>query len=139
MLAGCAAQNAEPQPPEIAYGQDICDECGMIISQANFAAALILENGDTRKFDDPGEMFIYASKHPDEVVKAWFVHDHGTEKWVNGEAASYLISPTLQSSPMGTGMIAFENKSDAEKLAAGLGLEVLDFDAVSKAMQNKGK
>lgn len=31
-LLGCAPAFDRDQPPEIRYGEDICDQCGMIIS-----------------------------------------------------------------------------------------------------------
>ena len=38
--AACAAEG-DPRPPEIAYGHDMCELCGMIISDPRFAAAMI--------------------------------------------------------------------------------------------------
>ena len=46
VLSACSPKSAEPQPPEIAYGQDTCDACGMIISDAKFAAATLLTSGE---------------------------------------------------------------------------------------------
>ena len=45
LLASCSARPGEPQPPEINFGQDTCDACGMIISEARFAAAIVLNSG----------------------------------------------------------------------------------------------
>ena len=40
-LAGCSPRQAgEPQPPEIVYGRDVCDRCGMIMDEPRFAAAV---------------------------------------------------------------------------------------------------
>ena len=127
LLTACAYQSGEPKPPEIAYGQEVCDSCGMLISEARFAAATLLENGETRKFDDLSEMFSYHMDHPDLTVRAWFVHDYESEGWIRGETAFYVLDEEIKS-PMGHGMAAFENREKAEKMAAELGVKVYTFD-----------
>ena len=73
LLTACSAEESSgPQPPEIAYGFDTCASCGMLLSEPRFAAATLLENGETRKFDDVGEMVMYHMDHPNEMVEAWF-------------------------------------------------------------------
>ena len=106
LTAAACAVGGDPKPPDIAYGRDTCEMCGMIISEARFAAAVLLEDGRALKFDDTGEMFAYHHKHPDLKVRAWFVHDYRTEEWTRGEPAFYVISQDVRS-PMGTGVAAF--------------------------------
>ncbi len=131
VLSACAGQSTDVRPPEIVYGQDMCDECGMLISEPQFAAALVLENGDPVKFDDLGELFHYPERHPDSAVKAWFVHDFNTEAWVNAEAATYVVVPGF-ATPMGFGVAAFEQRADAEAFAAeqGEAAAVLTFEQI---------
>jgi copper chaperone NosL len=135
LLAGCAAGAAseEPQPPEIAYGLDACDVCGMIISDARFAAATLLTNGETRQFDDIGNMVIYQMDHPELAVEAWFVHDYQTEEWLRGEAAYFVMAPQIYS-PMGHGVAAFADEDEAQALAQEYGSEVLSLDGVRAAV-----
>jgi len=125
-LAACAQQPAEPQPPEIIYGQDLCDNCGMIISEAKYAAATLLVEGGSHKFDDISDMVIYHLDHPNEVVKAWFVHDYNSEAWIRGETATYVRGDI--NTPMGGGIVAFENKAEAESVAAEVNGKVMNFD-----------
>jgi len=133
LFSACApSDNSAPQPPDIAYGRDLCDACGMIISDAKFAAATVLADGETRKFDDIGDMFGYHGDHPEHQVRAWFVHDHDTEKWLRGEKAFYVVGPNIQS-PMGHGIVAFAEKAAAETFAAGLGVNALTFDEARAA------
>ena len=127
LLATCAPASTEPQPPDIAYGQDMCDACGMIISEARFASALLLTNGEVRKFDDTGDMFAYHMDHPDQQVRAWFVHDYRTEEWVRGEKAFYVVSPAVKS-PMGRSIAAFATQEAAKDFAAGVGAQVFNFE-----------
>ena len=127
LLSACAPKPAGPQPPEIIYGQDMCDECGMIISDAKFAAATLLVEGGSRKFDDIGEMLVYHMDHPEAQVKAWFVHDYKSEAWIRGETAFFVKSNNLKT-PMGGGIAAFENKANAEAFAAEMGGQVHTLD-----------
>jgi nitrous oxide reductase accessory protein NosL len=125
-LAACKPKTAEIHPPNITYGQDICDRCGMIIGEAHFAAATQLGNGDYLKFDDAGEMFAYHAANPTEKVLAWWVHDYYTEEWIAGETAFYVKSDSL-STPMGTGIACFANEADAKQFAVEQGGKVYSF------------
>jgi len=116
LLSSCGSKSSEPLPPEIIYGQEMCDRCGMIISDVRFASAILLNNGEYRKFDDVGEMLAYQNDHPDEQVDALFVHDYLSEEWIRGETAFYVQSEDLQT-PMGSGIVAFANQVEAESFA----------------------
>jgi len=132
LLGGCAPQSSEAQPPEIAYGRDLCDACGMIISEARFAAATLTTDGKTLKFDDAGEMFTYHAKHSEVQVRAWFVHDYNTQKWIVGKDAFYVVSKGVKS-PMGTGVAAFADRPSAETFAGKMSAKVLSFDEIRAA------
>lgn len=134
LLAGCAATAGEPKPPEIAYGRDMCDACGMIISEPQFASALLLNDGKTLKFDDAGEMFAYTQNHPELSVRVWFVHDYISRGWINGQTASYVVSSSLQT-PMGTGVAAFSDRSSAQAHSDRLNGKVLEFEE-ARTQQN---
>ena len=130
VLAGCTASataNGEPQPPEILYGHDLCDSCGMVIDDPRFAAATLLKNDETRKFDDLGDMMIYHMEHPDLQVVAWFVHDAVGEHWIRAETAFFVVN-LKQASPMGHGSLAFEDEPAAQEYAAEYEGEVVNFD-----------
>ncbi len=129
--AACSApQGDEPQPPEIQYGLDECDACGMSIDDARFASATLLMDGAYRKFDDIGDMIVYHMDHPDQQVEAWFVHDHDSEEWILAEDSFYVVSKEIES-PMGHGIFAFETQETAEKFAGGLSsAQVMNFEEV---------
>jgi copper chaperone NosL len=132
LLGACAPQTGEVQPPEIVYGQDMCDHCGMLISEPKFASALVLEDGTAMKFDDTGEMLKYMQENPDVQVKAWFVHDYDTEAWVNAEAAHFVAASGL-ASPMGFGIAAFETTDAAQRFAAAQNAEVMTFAQIMES------
>lgn len=127
LLTACAAQDSGPQPPAITYGQDICDECGMLISEPKFAAATLDLNGNAHKFDDIGGMLLYHMDHPESQVKAYFVHDYNTQTWLRGETAVYVRSADIQS-PMRDGIAAFADRASAENFAARVQGTLYEFD-----------
>ncbi|MGQ0604743.1 MAG: nitrous oxide reductase accessory protein NosL [Anaerolineales bacterium] len=128
VIAACAPSNAEPTPPEIVYGQQVCDTCGMIISEPKFASALVLEDGSALKFDDLGDMFVHHMDHPNLKVCAWFVHDYGAEKWIRGETAFYVAADQIKA-PMDGGLAAFADRESAEQFASTYAeARVLTFD-----------
>lgn len=129
LLTACAGKPGEPRPPEIQYGQELCSACGMLISEARFAAATLLTSGEARKFDDIGEMLVYHMDHPEDQVQAWFVHDYGSESWIRGESAFFVKSEVIKS-PMGSGIVAFEKESDAKAFAAQVQGTIYSLDEI---------
>ena len=127
-LAGCGPKAADqPQPPEIAYGQDLCEACGMLIDSPQFAAAAVTTAGGAHKFDDLAEMILYHQEHPEEQVRAWFVHDYESEAWIRAETAFFVEGEAIHS-PMGHGLAAFETEAAAQRVADQVGSVVLSFD-----------
>lgn len=130
MAAGCGGARPDgPQPPEIAYGRDVCEQCGMVISEARFACATVLEDGTAHKFDDLGDMVIYHFDRPDQKVIAYFAHEYTSEAWIRAESAFYVQSDAIKS-PMGHGLAAFEKAAAAEAFAKEVDGRVLDFDGM---------
>jgi copper chaperone NosL len=132
-LAACAPGDGAPQPPEISYGQDLCEACGMLIDQPQLAAATIDTSGAAHKFDDIGDMIQYHTEHPTVQAKAWFVHDYDTEAWLRAESAYYVFSADLHT-PMGHGLVAFESETAALAFAEQRQAQVLSFDEARAAM-----
>jgi copper chaperone NosL len=132
-LSACSAQAGDPRPPELMLGSDTCEECGMLVSDAKYAAATLIESGHTHKFDDLAEMFIFQGKHTEDVVKAWFVHDYNTETWLRGETAFYVRGEQVRS-PMNYGVVAFETRAAADAFADETGGVVFDFEEMRLEM-----
>lgn len=121
-LAACGGGTVEG-PPEIRYGEDACDQCQMIISEPRFAAAYVTEAGEFRRFDDTGEMFLYAADGG-EAVRTFWVHDFHSEAWLEADAATFVHNPEQQT-PMGWGVVAFAEESAAEAYEAEAGGKML--------------
>jgi len=117
IFSGCAQKggkvlspNLEPVPvPEGAR----CPECGMFVKDyENWACEIILNTKEVKFFDDPGDMFIYYTKHRAEVAKI-YCRDYYTQKWVDAEHA-YFVTNAAIPTPMGFGIVVFAAKEDAE-------------------------
>lgn len=126
VITACGNESsAEPAPPVIHYGADICEFCGMIISDERYAAGYITEDGQERIFDDLAGMFV-AHLEKQEDVRAFFVHDYEDSNWIRAETAYYVLSEELPT-PMLFGLAACSSSEKAEKLANDVGGQVLSF------------
>jgi len=127
--AGCGG-GADPArtPPTIAYGEDVCAACGMIVSDPRYAAALVVqeEPAGTRTllFDDLGELFAYERERPQlRVLRRW-VRDAASSvesasdpsAWLALEEAWCVFAESLQT-PMATGVAAYGSQEAAERSA----------------------
>lgn len=118
-LAGCAAP-AAIEPPKMHYGADLCDHCGMIVTEERYAAAALAETEprrtSPRRFDDIGCLLAWESESTEATI-ARFVQDRDGGGWIVAERAVYLHSPSLPT-PMLSGLAAFSEASAAERFAA---------------------
>jgi nitrous oxide reductase accessory protein NosL len=134
-LTACgAAADAEPTPPTIHYGEDLCELCNMIISEERHAAAYVTEDGHGHAFDDIGDM-LRAHREMQEEVTAFFVHDYEDRAWIRAETAHYVLSANL-TTPMASGLAAFSAPEGAKALAAELQGQVLTFDELKTHYQD---
>jgi len=127
LLSACSnSAAAEPAPPEIYYGEDVCEFCGMIVSEERFAAGYLSVDGQEHIFDDIGDMVQSYLEYNGEIT-ALFVHDHDDHTWIKAESAHYVLSDNLPT-PMLSGLAAFAAAERAEAFAADLGGQILTFD-----------
>jgi copper chaperone NosL len=114
-LTACGGGADTTQPPEILYGQDVCDECDMIISEEKYAAAYWTAEGEARRFDDVGEMLVYMAKNPEPTASIW-VHDINSAAWLLADDAWFIMNSGLRT-PMGTGIAVTADEQSARALA----------------------
>lgn len=131
VLAACGRGESEVKPAEIHYGEDLCTECGMIISDPKFASSISIESGEgsyqNLAFDDIGDMLAYLAKHPNEKIAGWFVHDYDTEQWIDATTAYFVVSDQVKS-PMNHGIAACAEQVSAEAMAAKVNGKVVTWD-----------
>ena len=130
-VSGCGG--APPAgPPEIRFGIDACDSCGMAIAEPRYAAAAIADDGAegrTLKFDDIGCLARWEAGAAGPTVRQRWVHDRSTEAWIDANTATFAEVQQL-STPMGSGIAAFASRPDAKDLVAARGGEELSWSAI---------
>jgi copper chaperone NosL len=127
-LPACGDEASADEPPEIAFGEDQCDRCNMIISDERFAAALVDEEGEAMLFDDIGEMITVVQEEGLLERRAW-VHDYETREWVDATAAFFVDSHDIIT-PMGTAVVALATRERADAVAADNDGTVRDWPTV---------
>lgn len=130
---GCGREDDVDTPPTIRYGQDVCVRCGMIISDPAYAAAYRTAGGETRLFDDLGEMVLH-NRQQSEATTAVFVHSYETRDWLRAEEAYFVVSSGLRT-PMGVGVAAVGTEAEATQLAARVQGAVMTFDELMKVVE----
>lgn len=125
LMAACQSGASIDEPPEIIYGEDVCDRCHMIISDARYAAAYVTETGEVRRFDDVGDMLMYHLDNEEDVHLFW-VHDFESETWLKADDAHFVQSDDLET-PMGHGIAACSSREEAQALAAENDGEIFTF------------
>lgn len=128
VLASCGGQVKADQPPKIKFGVDTCSRCHMIISEEKYAAGLVAADGQEWTFDDTGEMFLTIKDEGLKDRRAW-VHDFDSAKWIDATTAFFVDSHDIMT-PMGMGVVAFEQREAADKLAAEKGGTVRDWSTM---------
>jgi nitrous oxide reductase accessory protein NosL len=120
LVAACASGEFAPVPIEEG---DMCSFCRMAISEKQFAAEIITDDA-TLKFDDVGCMLRYRQAAADKLDRAAiFVTDNVSREWLKAESAFFVRSKTIKT-PMGSGIVAFGDRSRA-------GSDAATFDALS--------
>lgn len=129
VLSGCGNQPADG-PPDVKLGDSVCDQCNMIISDARWATATIVQGDrgpEPRLFDDFNCQVNYEVEHPDADILARWSHGHTSGQWLRTEDATFLFSPNLRT-PMGSNAAAFASRAEAESARIELSGEVVPFD-----------
>ncbi len=135
-ISACTAPQPDA-PPAIFLDDDMCAQCGMIISDKRFAGATIVRNDREEQepllFDDFNCMVTHEQALTEYTVVRRWVHDHGTGAWVNAREATYLCSPSLRT-PMASHVAAFEQRTSAASMRNSIGGDIQDFQAVWRSL-----
>jgi len=105
----------------------------MAISEQQFAAEIVDAQRQVFKFDDIGCMIRFAQERnwgPGEPV-AYFVKDFHSRRWLRAPEATYVRSSRLHT-PMVSGVVAVENRAQAEALARDEQGTVVEFGELWK-------
>lgn len=138
LTAACEREPRPIEPPEIVYGEDVCDRCGMIISEERYAAGIMVEDEEGRAyrlFDDVAAVALYENEHPGVRVIGRWVKDYVARRWLTADSAAYVEAANLET-PMAFGIVA-TSPARADSLAGALDGRVLDWSELS-AMADTG-
>ena len=101
-VGGCESSAG---PAEVKLGRDVCEMCGMIISDPRDLAAVRLDDNQLHKFDDVGEAVNWLSQHcvePKDAREFWVTDSAVGKSWLDGRKAYYRRAGT----PMNYGFAA---------------------------------
>ncbi len=106
-----------------------CAHCGMLVDDTSpFSARMVLEN-KTLWFCDIGDMALYLREKKGDPAQAQ-VKDYPSGAWIPAAQAFYVSSPKKFRTPMGWGLAAFRDRSEAS--ASG---DVDDLASILKRIQ----
>jgi len=101
-------------PDDIDPDADVCEVCGMAIADDQHATQIVLKNERVLKFDDLGDLYVWLDENGDDDVGAKFIRDFDSKEWIQLEDATFVYDEDI-ATPMGFGVISFENSEDAEE------------------------
>jgi copper chaperone NosL len=99
-------------PPAIELDRTTCSACGMLVSEAVFAAASRTANGETRVFDDV-RCLRKAHATTDRTSTQFWFHDARDGSWIERRQAVFVEAASLQT-PMGGGFLVFRERAVAD-------------------------
>ena len=135
LVAGCDHQPSDG-PPALRLGDSLCAQCNMIISDERFATATIIEGPrgpEPRLFDDFNCQVNHEVEHPGQRVLQRWSHDHAHAQWLRTADAHFIIAKNLRT-PMASHAAAFATREKAERAAADLDGEAMDFKTAWKRL-----
>ena len=118
-------------PPEVRWGQDVCAECGMILSDDRYAAAVVAIHDGQREvflYDDVGEMLAHPPKTGGDV--RYWARDMRARGWIDATSAHYVRAQSMHT-PMGYGVAALTDPREAQKLRDETDGQVLTYAELS--------
>ncbi len=124
LALACKKQNIEQMPVEITWDRDICQECGMGISDHRYAAQIIDQNGVGFVFNDIGCAVNWLKEKPWKHQARIWVSDANTMRWIDAEKANWSFGNP--NTPMGYGFTATLESMD----------NPMDFRTVQHRIEN---
>jgi len=102
----------------------------MAISERQYAAEFLNQDGDAFKFDDIGCLVSQLKKRQNRRdIAAFFVVDYDSRQWVNSEQAYFVRSEEFKT-PMSGCIVAFKDRSKADEAASKYHGNLLGFGEV---------
>jgi nitrous oxide reductase accessory protein NosL len=104
-----------------------CTECGMMIRMDSKFTSKITQGDAPLYFCDIGDLFTYLKRKNVQDAKIE-VKDYASGEWIDARKAFYVKSMKKFDTPMGWGIAAYKDKSEASQSGT-----VMDFETTAKA------
>lgn len=134
LLLLVVACTVEPKPIE--FGTDPCDECKMTIVDQRFAAEAVTTKGKVYKFDAIECLIAFLKDKQESEFKFLLVSDFLGKNLIPAQSAYFVVSAAI-SSPMGGGILAYQNQQDAINFQKDYMAEVLTWSEFKNFMKAK--
>lgn len=127
-------------PPQIKLGRSECAACGMIISEDRCSSALLVEHEGVREYrlyDDIGCMLDDERDAGSRPTLERYVHDYERRVWIDASRATFLFTQRdAIVTPMGSGIVAFADRADAERANQAHAGDVHDYASLAAARRD---
>jgi copper chaperone NosL len=97
----------------------------MAISQPQYAAQVVDQDGNAYKFDDIGCMLRYLREHT-LPQRRLYVMDYVNRQWLEAERTVFVRSNAIES-PMASGLAAFRDHSAAQQFLGNSSGQMISF------------
>lgn len=121
VLSACQEKEAELfQAEAVNEGVDRCAVCNMLVPNDHNATQLLLNDGQSLKFDDLGCMMAWVEENGLDDVNVLYVRDFHTEEWIGLEESTFVYHKDFRT-PMAYGVFSFDSKDAAEQFVKDQG------------------
>lgn len=117
LVSSLACAGGADAPPRIEVDRTACAHCGMLVSEARYAAAYKSADADARIFDDIACLLAAVSSTESGTTLRFWFQDAAGHGWIDGVGAVFVKSPRLRT-PMNGGIAAYHDRTQAAKAAA---------------------
>lgn len=125
VLSACGDKTYDPR--DINPETDVCSICNMSITNVDYAAQIVLKNGDSVVFDDLGCLMEYVNTNGEQEIGAAYIRDTNSASWLNVKEATYAYSAEYWT-PMNYGVLAFASEQEAKKYSEQHQGKILTYD-----------
>lgn len=122
-----AACSGDVKPREVNSETDVCMMCNMSVTHVDYAAQIVMKNGDQLIFDDLGCLMEYIGEYGEADIAAGYIKDTNSSTWLTVKDATYVYAKDYWT-PMNYGVLAFATQEEAEAYRAAQPGELLAYD-----------
>ena len=137
---GAALSCGRPAPRAIAYGDELCAHCHMVVADPRFAGQLVTARGLVYTFDDIECLasFVAAGELPASRIHSLWVNDFNRPGIrLNAVEARYWRNERLRT-PMSSGLVALSPGSESDSVAGSTRVTLESWEDVVTRVHRSG-